>query len=245
MTNSMTSLPAHMRIAEQLRERITSGAWAPGARLPAERMLAEQLGVSRMTVRQALAALQLEGRISRRTGRSGGTFVAEELPEVELSSMRGFMGQLSETGHDVTSEVVTARLQPASAEAATALGLDTGAEVVRVHRLRLVDGTPVLVEDSCFPAALVPGMLEYDLTGSLYAILAEAFGQAAVSKTEALTTEVVGSADGKLLQIGAAQTVLRLVRTSFTTAGIPIEYSTDTLRTDRLRITVSTPSHAG
>ena len=79
MTNTMTSSPAHMRIAEQLRERIASGAWAPAARLPAERMLATQLGVSRMTVRQALAALQLEGRISRRTGRSGGTTAATAL----------------------------------------------------------------------------------------------------------------------------------------------------------------------
>src|SRR6478735_245791 len=71
------SKPLHVTIAEQLAAAIASGALAPGERLPPERRLADSLGVSRMTVRQALGDLERDGLLRRVVGRAGGTFVCE------------------------------------------------------------------------------------------------------------------------------------------------------------------------
>ena len=71
------SKPLHVTIAEQLAAAIASGALAAGTRLPPERHLAESLGVSRMTVRQALGDLERDGLLRRVVGRAGGTFVSE------------------------------------------------------------------------------------------------------------------------------------------------------------------------
>ncbi len=65
----------YRQIAEQLRSLITAGEWPVGARLPAERDLARQLGVSRPSVREALIAMEVEGWVEVRTG--SGVYVLE------------------------------------------------------------------------------------------------------------------------------------------------------------------------
>src|SRR5512142_3187153 len=68
----------YRKIARQLSELIASGEFAPGQRLPAERELAQQLGVSRPSVREALIALEIEGKVEVRVG--AGVFVAPPRP---------------------------------------------------------------------------------------------------------------------------------------------------------------------
>ena len=65
----------YRQIADQLRRLITAGEWAVGARLPAERDLARQLGVSRPSVREALIAMEVEGWVEVRTG--SGVYVLD------------------------------------------------------------------------------------------------------------------------------------------------------------------------
>ena len=84
-----TPKPAWVQIEEQLADRIEAGALAPGDRLPPERDLAQALGVSRMTVRQALASLAARGLVERGVGR--GTFVREGAPvDHDLTRVAGF-----------------------------------------------------------------------------------------------------------------------------------------------------------
>jgi len=74
--------PAHVLVAERLRRSIALGEVLPGERLPAERTLARDLSVSRLTVREALRVLQAEGVIVTRRGGAGGAFVTERTPSV-------------------------------------------------------------------------------------------------------------------------------------------------------------------
>ncbi len=90
--------PAHAQIAQWLRAGIARGELSPGDRLPGERDLAERLGVSRMTLRQALADLETEGEIVRVAGRAGGAFVAEPRIEVDLTHLTGLTDQLQRAG---------------------------------------------------------------------------------------------------------------------------------------------------
>ena len=88
--------PAHAQIEATLERALDRGLLASGDRLPAERELAERFGVSRMTLRQALGALEQRGRLKRSKGRYGGTFVA--VPKLELAGTSGFSDQLRGLG---------------------------------------------------------------------------------------------------------------------------------------------------
>src|SRR5262249_61702035 len=123
-------------------------------RLPPERELASALGVSRMTVRQALDALARRGLVERGVGR--GTFVRATRPELRLDGPLGLTAELAAQGLRAEAQGLDAALE--------------GAEV-HVRRLRSTGGRPLVLEDSWLPADRFPGLLERDLSGSLYALM--------------------------------------------------------------------------
>src|SRR4051812_4317563 len=98
--------PAHAQIETALEAAIDAGRLSPGDRLPAERELAERYGVSRMTLRQALGALERRGRLLRNKGRYGGTFVAD--PKVELAGTAALSDQLRGLGLAAGARVLSA-----------------------------------------------------------------------------------------------------------------------------------------
>src|SRR5215469_12161772 len=131
----------HGQIEEWLSEAIATGRLAPGDRLPTEQDLAAWLGVSRMTLRHALAELAQRGLVIRTVGRSGGTFVAEPKLEQDLTTLAGFSEQLRRHGLVAGARVLAASELRASVAAAAALEIAIGEPVYEVRRLRLADGT--------------------------------------------------------------------------------------------------------
>lgn len=81
---------------ERVLENLKLGIYGAGTRLPPERELAAQLGVSRATLREALAELQAAGYLVSRRGRYGGTFAAEVLPERPVPANQGDAGDLED-----------------------------------------------------------------------------------------------------------------------------------------------------
>lgn len=229
--------PIHERVADSLRDAIVEGLYPPGCRLPAERILAVDLGVSRATLRHALDDLQLEGLIVRRRGRSGGSFVQGKLPVVVLNDLAGFLPQLSARGYEVSSSVFLAAQVAAKPQVCEKLGLSAGAQVNAVSRLRHVDGVPTLVENSYFAAALTPAMTRRDLTGSLYRLLRTEYGLDLTRKVESIVPGIAGSVDGDLLGVSARLPVLRIERVAYV-GDTPVEYSLDILRSDVVSVRV-------
>src|SRR5690349_14812029 len=174
------SKPLHVTIAEQIAAAISSGELVPGARLPPERHLAESLGVSRMTVRQALGDLERDGLLRRVVGRAGGTFVAE--PGSDSGGQGGATGfdglsaALRRAGKASGVELISAEVEPAGRRAAAALELKRSDRVVVITRLRLAGGKPLAVERSSLPARRFSDIEDMDLTGSLYDLMGDGFG---------------------------------------------------------------------
>jgi GntR family transcriptional regulator len=153
-----------------LLDVLTLGTFAPGARLPGERALAAQLGVSRATLRQVLVALADAGRIQPSPYR--GWFVADRQLVHEPNRLRGFTEVAEEQGRKASARIVRNELRPALLLEAEALGLDAGEPVVHLERVRQLDGGPISVEYSCIPAKRAPGLEAVDLTDcSLYEVL--------------------------------------------------------------------------
>ena len=211
----------HAQISAQIEQAIADGDLAPGDRLPPERALAEEHGVSRMTVRQALQSLESRGLLRRAIGRNGGSFVERPKVERDLGTFSGLSEQLARQGVAAGARVVSAR------------EVDGAVEIVRV---RLADGEPFAVERSSFPADRFAGLLELDLTGSLYELLGEHFDAAPVRAVERIEPVLADVEEGEALGVARGTPLMLVDRTAYDAAGLVVETARDVFRGDRTRI---------
>ena len=185
--------PKYLRIQAELRDRISSGRWPPGHPLPAQRDLAGEFGVSIMTLRQALQLLADDGLIAARHGT--GTYVAARY-SYDLGHLRSFTADLAAQGADISARLLDAGV--------TAPPPDTGARlggpgrVLRLRRLRLAGGRPLILQTSYLPLPAADGLDPADLAErGIYPVLAER-GLAVTRATETITPAVLGGRRGAL-----------------------------------------------
>ncbi len=229
--------PAWVQIEEQLGDRIESGGLTPGERLPPERDLAEALHVSRMTVRQALASLAARGMVERGVGR--GTFVRELAPVVhDLTRVAGFTEEVERQGLEAGARIIEAAECRAPDQVATALGLEAGAAVVRLERVRLGSERPMTLEDSWLPAARFPGLLDRDLTGSVYALMRVEYGLGPVTATERLEPIAARSYEAEALEVAEGSPLMLVERIAYAADGTPVEFARDRHRGDAARFVI-------
>jgi len=231
--------PAYAQIEDRLAEAIAAGHLRSGDRLPPERELAERLGVSRMTLRQALETLQRRGLLTRTVGRRGGTFVAEPKIERDLTALAGLSQQLQRQGHQAGATVLSATTGACGARTAEALGLTVGDEVFEVVRLRLSDGQPLALERSLFPAPRFPGLLEHPLEGSLYELLKARYADGPVRAVERLEPVIADAREAEVLAVRPGAPLLLVERTAFDAGDVAIEWARDLFRGDRIRVVVA------
>ena len=232
------SEPAHLQIEQWLVRAIGRGELAPGDRLPPEQELAAAIGVSRMTLRQALGRLESRDVIVRTPGRRGGTFVAEPKIECDLSGWAGFTDVMRRADVRVGAQVVRAVTEPAPRAVSEALGLGRGDLVHEVVRVRRAGRGPLALERSWFPAALFADLLGRPLGGSLYALLRKEYGQDPRTADEFVAPVVADEAAAALLDVAPGTPLLEVERTTATAAGLPVEYARDLFRPDRIRLRV-------
>jgi GntR family transcriptional regulator len=220
------------------RERLRAELGAPGERLGAERELAERLGVSRSTVRAALADLERNGVIRRTRGRGGGIFVAERKVERDLTSLAGLPAYLRRQGFQSDARVLSTATIEADAETAQALSLGETALVLEVVRVRLADREPISLERALFPADRFPGLLDRSLGGSLYELLQSHYGLVPGEAEERIEVVSAGGPEARLLGVRRGAPLLAVARTAWDAAGVAFERSHDLFRGDRARIVV-------
>ena len=228
-----------------LADQISAGHMRPGQRLGAERALASELGVSRATLRQALAVLEESNMVRRVPGRGGGTFVSKGKIERDLSRVVGVPALLRSQGVTAGTRVLSARLSAAGELAAQALRLRAGDLVIDLVRIRLADGSPISVEQAMLPADRFPGLLELPLGGSVYDLLEEHFSTRPKEAVERIEVVAASSDEAMVLDIVPGAPLLSITRTTTDTEDEPIEFSHDLFRADRTRIVVRTPGQGG
>ena len=222
--------PAHEQIAAALEEAICSGRLAAGDRLPAERLLATRFGVSRMTLRQALAALEQRGRVTRRKGRYGGTFVTE--PKLELAGTAALSDQLRSLNRDPGARVLAARERDAGPDEAF-----LGRRVYAIERVRFASGDPMALERTTFAADAFPGLLDQSLDGSLYELIRSRYDEIPVRAVERLESALAREDEASALGVEPGAAVMRVERIAYSAGGRPLEHSRDVFRGDRTLIT--------
>ena len=227
-------------VRRALAEQIGSGRLRPGQRLGAERALAAEFGVSRATLRQALAVLEEGGVVRRVPGRGGGTFVAKGKIERDLSRIVGVPALLRSQGVVAGTRVLSARLTEPGDVAAQALHTRPGELVVDLVRIRLADGSPFSLENARLPAKRFPGLLELPLGGSVYELIEDHFDVSPAKATERIEVVQAAPDEAMILEVEPGAPLLAITRTVTDADGEPIEFSRDLFRADRTRIVVTT-----
>jgi GntR family transcriptional regulator len=208
----------------------------PGTALPAERDLALRLGVSRPTVRAAIEDLARTGLLVRQHGR--GTFTSPHKISQELSGNSGAaFGVPPAEGH-WTSRVLTFRTSAAGPPRAGRLKVAAAHPVLRVVRLRMVDGEPIAIERLDLPADLVAGLAPSDMeTGNFYQLLRERFGIVVADAVQTIEPTVANPDQADLLDVQVYAPLLLFQRTTRDEEGRIVEFARSVYRGDRYRIT--------
>ncbi len=159
-------------VRAELRRAIIDGEFPLGAKLPNEEQLRERFSVSRITLREAVRALIEDGYVVRRQG--SGTFVTHR-PALRnsLDTNFSYTEYLESAGIRAGKQVLGARVLPADAETAEALGVDLGTDLVEIRRVRTADDRPAIYSVDYLPADIIK--LSRDrksFTGSMYRLLA-------------------------------------------------------------------------
>jgi GntR family phosphonate transport system transcriptional regulator len=145
-----------LQVAEALKSEIESGQHEAGAQLSTEPEMMRRFGVSRFTVRQAMAHLQSIGVVRVEQGR--GTFVAQPPVLYDISRRTRFSRNLREQGIEPGREQVSHEIIPAPEYVAEALEIPVGASVIRQLGNRTADGTPISASETFLPAERFPDL---------------------------------------------------------------------------------------
>ncbi|WPB88031.1 GntR family transcriptional regulator [Streptomyces malaysiensis] len=231
-------MPArHEEIADALRQAIDREEYTVGSLLPPETELATRYGVSRGTVRQAIATLTAEGLIGSRQG--ARRVVLTSRRSQTFAELRSFAQWARAMGREATGRVVAQEHRPATEEDSVRLQLPVGTPVLHVLRVRGLDGEPVLVERTVYADWISPAVaaIEPDcpsVTQRLYddTDLVFAYGEHVIDAVAA------GAQDAELLGIRRTSPLLRVRRVTTTREGRPVEWSDDRYRSDAVSFSV-------
>jgi GntR family transcriptional regulator len=224
-------VPKYYAVKEQLLESIRE--LPEGSLLPTERVLSDEHGVSRTTVRQALQELLVEGRLYRLQGK--GTFVAR--PKVVLTlALTSYTQDMRARGLSPTSRLLAAERIPANPDVAEMLELEAHADVLRVQRLRLANLEPMAVETLFVDAARFPG-LEQRLSDntSFYELLRTEYAVELEEAEETIESGLATPPDARLLGTEMGWPMLLLTRRTWDVDGRPVEFVRSLYRGDRYR----------
>jgi len=236
--NPNSSDPLYIQIKNYLHQQIRSAVFPGGSKLPSERDLSLDLGVSRMTVRQALQELVKEDAIYSRAGM--GYYVRQPKIDQELGVLTSFSEEMLQRGLMPTSRVIFADLQLATTEIVEPLRVSLGAEVVVLRRVRLAENSPIALENAFIAHELCPGILQgHDFRQeSLYKILREEYNCPLTWAKQWVQARLPTASEQKLLDVNSQTPVLSITRITYTRDDRPVEFAKSIYLSDRYKLTV-------
>jgi GntR family transcriptional regulator len=223
-------VPLYYQLGSVLREQITSGRYTPGDRIPTEAELAAEYGVSRITVRQALGALQDEGLISRSAGR--GTFVSE--PRVFKGAMKfeGSLGDLITMAVETTVRLLDLETIEATLQQGRLLRVDEKTRLTRCTRLRFHNDAPLCYVVNILPHDVGKRLSKADWKkGSVLRAL-QRLGYPVKDADQSVRASLADAMLARLLDIRIGAPVLSVDRLVYTEGGHPIEHTHTYYRSD-------------
>jgi len=230
-----SGIPLYHQIQQHLLRQIESGELPPGTPMPAIDKIARRMGVSLMTVRQAVRALSEMGVVYSRQGK--GTFICGTKLERDFRQVLSFTEEAGARGAVASSRVLSFEEQKPETDVRKALRLRSGERIYCLRRVRYGDTVPMGIESSCLPVRLCPGLPQkLNPEGSLYAALAEQYGIQLMVTDEVVEVGNASAEEARLLEVAPRSPVFFFTRTSYLEDGTPAEYVKSVYPGDRYKI---------
>ncbi len=212
-------VPKYQAIHAVLRQRILDGDYEAGSQLPAQQGLADSFGVTLMTLRQAMAALEAEGLVWAARGK--GTFVADRPVDISLGNLSSFAQQMRAAGVEVVTEILESTVVVGGKHpAGPAIGVS--GDLLCVTRRRSVDGEVIALQRSYLDASI--GVEAGGVGSSLYGAIEAAAGWTIERAEESITAVGLSAADARLVAADRGHPALSSVRVSFNQFDQPFLY---------------------
>jgi GntR family transcriptional regulator len=233
LVTTAAGVPLHRQMFLVLHDEIVRGALDPGASLPTEQSMCDQFGVSRITVRRALADLADAGLIERRHG--VGSFVLDHPSVRERQAGGSYMDELRQVEFETEVDVLEYGIRTAPRAIAERLGSgDQALHVLRLRRERRT-GEPLMVTEVWLPVDLVDVITEAALAQApLYRLLADA-GVGLARMDHELTAEIAGPRNARLLSTAIGAPLIRVNRVA-SAGGAPHHVMSIVMSPDRSRV---------
>jgi len=213
LVTTAAGVPLHRQLFLVLHDEIVRGALDPGEALPSEQSMCDQFGVSRITVRRALADLADAGLIERKHG--VGSFVLDHSSVRQRDVGGSYMDELRQVEFETEVEVLEFGVRAVPRPVAERLGSDDRAlHVLRLRRERRT-GEPLMITEVWLPIDLDDVITEEVLSRApLYRLLAEA-GVTLERMDHELTAEIAGPRNAQLMSTAIGAPLIRVTRVAF------------------------------
>ena len=230
----MSRSPLYERVESVPAGDIADGSLPPETQLLSEDGLVERFKVSRTTVRKAIQNLVERGLVEVRRGK--GTFVTQPKITQELTELTGFVEDMQALGRTPTARLLDKRIVAADEAVAHHLALVPGTLVVRLRRVRLVDGVAMSFDETYLPRDLGEKVAENDLEAEpVFALLEDRYDTPLVEAEYRLEAAAADSVAAEALRVPAGSPIFLIERTSYTTGNRPVDYEKLHYRGDLIR----------
>jgi GntR family transcriptional regulator len=225
--------PLHAQLEQRILEEIKAGRLNPGDKLPAERALSLSSNVSRATVRQAISNLVHQNVLERIHG--SGTYVKQHRLETPLDSAYSFADQVSKSGLNLESQLLTASVQPAAPRTAHLLNLSPGDDVVYLERLRRINNKPFIFSAEIVPYMYGAFLLHKPVIMSLYRAFLERFSLPIVTAVDTLEATSAEASIADYLEVARGHPIMYVTRVTYTRDRMPLHLGHNYIRGDMCR----------
>lgn len=209
--HALYDTPRFQQVFETFKKQIETGKLAEHAALPSERRIAQENGISRMTARRALDALEAEGLVYSEDRR--GRFVSPSRISYDVSNMVSFVADADSRGLALDIEVIRAMKTEADTHLAGHLGIAPGTEIYAYTRLFRNNGHPVFIETEYVNAQRCPGFLENDLHQSTTRLLETRYDLSAQTGDIGILMRAATPEETRLLGLAAHSAGIELTQT--------------------------------
>lgn len=219
-------VPLYFQVAQHLEQLIESGAYPPGTRLDNEIVLADQLGLSRPTMRRAIEYLVDRGLLVRKRGVGTQVVQPKVRRPVELSSL---YDDLRAAGREPRTDVLSFSVEAPSEIVAEALGVDLDSEVYAIRRLRFTGAEPLSIMNNFLPVGLIELDAEELVHTGLYNLI-RAAGVTLKIATQTIGGRAAKAAEARLLGERPGAPLLTMTRIAYDDRGRAVEYGSHVYR---------------
>ncbi|MGL4801282.1 MAG: GntR family transcriptional regulator, partial [Cetobacterium sp.] len=214
MINRNDKRPIYDQLVEILRQKIEN-EMTPNEKMLSERGICDQYGVSRTTVRLAMAELEHMGYIYKRHGK--GTFVAAiNKNSQNLMDSYSFTDHMKQLNKEPSTKVLSFEVVESTNYFAENLGITPGEKMIKIRRLRLADGLPMMLERTYLPMREFTGLTEEEVAENpLYEIFRDKYGEVIKVADEEFSASILSEEEANLLEVPLDSACLKLLRTTY------------------------------